>query len=320
MEAPLGQIILVVDFFFILSGFVLASGADTELRSGALTAGESIRRRLIRVYPVYLAGLLFGAVIVFHVAPAGDVVRILAANLFFVPFTPAGWRKDHLFLLNGALWSLMWEMALSLAYGFAGRRLTGPVLAAVVTASFILLIVFAASGGINGGWARASFFEGAIRALAGFSIGLMLGCLVKAGVFHRMPEISTWILMAAFGTILLLPELGDFKGGFDILLVAVIFPLIVTAGACTAPCSQRSRKILRGLGDLAYPLYAVHIPVMLLAFAIGRTSGVPTLPPCVAGYALSLAVAYVVLVRWDVPIRRWLNGARLVEANAVKAA
>lgn len=51
---------LAVDFFFILSGYVIGYAYDDRLASG-MTAGQFIKRRLIRLHPMIIMGGLVGA-------------------------------------------------------------------------------------------------------------------------------------------------------------------------------------------------------------------------------------------------------------------
>jgi peptidoglycan/LPS O-acetylase OafA/YrhL len=249
-----------------------------------------------------------------------ELGRVLAANLFFIPAEPIGWGDGHLFVLNGVLWSLMWEMAVSLAYGLAGRRLDNLALAAVITAAGVLLLGFAFQGGITDGWQRSAFFEGGVRALFGFSAGIAMARLMKAGAFRKMPGIPGWAPMAVLCAILFLPKWEGFDPAIDVLMIMIAFPLIVIAGAVAAPCSGTSRKIFRWIGDISYPLYAVHAPLLVIAFASGKAFGFSLFVLCILGYALSLAVAHVALVRWDAPLRRWLSGVRMAKAAGVNAA
>ena len=51
---------LAVDFFFMLSGFVISYAYDD--RWGKLSLGEFFKRRLIRLHPMVVMGVLIGVV------------------------------------------------------------------------------------------------------------------------------------------------------------------------------------------------------------------------------------------------------------------
>ena len=55
---------LAVDFFFVLSGFVIGYAYDDRWQKG-LTTVQFIRRRLIRLHPMVVIGVLLGVVLSF---------------------------------------------------------------------------------------------------------------------------------------------------------------------------------------------------------------------------------------------------------------
>jgi peptidoglycan/LPS O-acetylase OafA/YrhL len=57
MTGPLFEAYLAVDFFFLLSGFVLAHAYGEKLNDG-MTSCQFMRCRLIRLYPLYLLALV----------------------------------------------------------------------------------------------------------------------------------------------------------------------------------------------------------------------------------------------------------------------
>ena len=53
---------LAVDFFFILSGFVIGYAYDDRWAKG-MTVGNFFKRRLIRLQPMVIAGTIFGTLL-----------------------------------------------------------------------------------------------------------------------------------------------------------------------------------------------------------------------------------------------------------------
>ena len=97
-----------------------------------------------------------------------------------------------------------------------------------------------------------------------------------------------------------------------IFVVAIGAPLIVILSVAE-PRSPALRSAFRTLGVASYPIYVLHIPVLILATAGWNTIvGVaPTtlLPPLVS---LGLAAVLVVVAIWladrvDAPVRAWLT-------------
>src|ERR1700722_3197255 len=85
---------LAVDFFFMLSGFVIAHAYEARLRSGQ-TVAEFMQRRLIRLYPLYWLGTTLPIILIAVAAwfgeshPAGTLTAAsYFLGLLFLP-TPS---------------------------------------------------------------------------------------------------------------------------------------------------------------------------------------------------------------------------------------
>ena len=127
---------LAVDLFFVLSGFVIAHAYDSKLANG-LPVVEFARARIIRFYPMLVAGVGVGAFYAVFVIVVGghqalSVPRLIVSavtSLLFLP-VPVDAHGD-LFSLNVPLWTLSLELLVSLAYALTFRCLTTYALGAV---------------------------------------------------------------------------------------------------------------------------------------------------------------------------------------------
>lgn len=119
---------LAVDFFFILSGFVIGYAYDDRLGK-TMTIGNFFKRRLIRLHPMIIMGVVLGAIAFFiqgsaqwdgkHVATSAVMLSMLCA-MFFIPALP-GARYEvrgngEMFPLNGPNWSLFFEYIGNILY------------------------------------------------------------------------------------------------------------------------------------------------------------------------------------------------------------
>lgn len=109
---------LAVDFFFVLSGFVLGYAYDDRWRKG-MTSGKFMLRRIIRLQPMVVVGVLLG-VVAFIVqgcekwdgsaVSISAVVLSLVLGLFMLPSLPGTLPEvrgnGEMFPLNGPSWSL----------------------------------------------------------------------------------------------------------------------------------------------------------------------------------------------------------------------
>ena len=146
---------LAVDFFFILSGFVIGYAYDDRLGK-TMTTGNFFKRRLIRLHPMIIMGVILGAIAFLiqgsvqwdgkHVAISAVMLSTLCA-MFFIPALP-GARYEvrgngEMFPLNGPCWSLFFEYIGNILYALFIRRLSNKALTIVVVLLGVALASFA---------------------------------------------------------------------------------------------------------------------------------------------------------------------------------
>ena len=105
------------------------------------------------------------------------------------------------------------------------------------------------------------------------------------------------------------------NGLYEALCVLVIFPLVVAIGAGQQQMEGVSLRIARFFGDLSYPLYITHYPLVYIYMAWIVTDKPTTNEAILGGVAVAIgavASAYASLKLYDLPVRRWL-GARLLK-------
>lgn len=184
---------LAVDFFFILSGFVIGYAYDDRWKRN-MTLGNFFTRRLIRLHPMIIMGTIIGAITFCiqgsvqwdgsHVATSAVMLALLAA-MFFIPAYPgAGYDvrgNGEMFSLNGPSWSLFFEYIGNILYALFIHRLSNRGLAILVALSGIGLAWFAlfdivGYGMLGVGWTLdgANFWGGMLRMLFPFSLGMLL--------------------------------------------------------------------------------------------------------------------------------------------------
>jgi peptidoglycan/LPS O-acetylase OafA/YrhL len=143
---------LAVDFFFCLSGFVLAH-AYGRREIGWL---GFLRQRLIRLWPLIALTMLAGAMVI--IQHRERVPEWLALGLLMIPRL---WTEESgfapIFPLNPPAWSLFFELVVGAAW-FPLRRLgvMGHVLL-IVLLTPVMLYIAHGMGGVLTGWDRATF-------------------------------------------------------------------------------------------------------------------------------------------------------------------
>src|SRR5687768_17245753 len=106
---------LAVDFFFCLSGFVIAYAYDDRIEK--LGAIEFFKSRLIRLHPLVILGSVLGLLtfildpfdVSFASYSTGKLILLFAGSIFLIPLPLMEDRAFNLFGLNAPSWSLFWE-------------------------------------------------------------------------------------------------------------------------------------------------------------------------------------------------------------------
>jgi peptidoglycan/LPS O-acetylase OafA/YrhL len=102
--------------------------------------------------------------------------------------------------------------------------------------------------------------------------------------------------------------------------VILLFPLIVCIGAGEKRVDGASIRIARFFGDLSYPLYITHYPLIYIytGWVVDRkvSGGQGAL---VGGLVLiaAVAIAWAALKLYDEPVRRWLANKVLARAGSM---
>ena len=317
---------LAVDFFFILSGFVVAYAYDD--RWGRMSIKDFLKRRFIRLHPMVVMGALIGAVMFyFQVSNVWDVTKVSVTDLLIatllsallIPATVGGEIRGlgEMFPLNGPSWSLFFEYIGNILYAFFIRRLHTWALTLVVLVSAVSLARFSIwgpTGDICVGYSlTGSEFTGGIsRLLFSFTAGLLL-----FRIFKPLSNVKGffWIGAIVLTVLLSLPRIGGaedmWKNGlYDAACSIIAFPLLVYLGASEQKMSKAMTGLCKFLGDISYPLYMVHYPFIYLYYAWVKNNNLSfeqSLPGAAGVIVVSFLLAYLSLRFYDIPVRRFLT-------------
>jgi peptidoglycan/LPS O-acetylase OafA/YrhL len=321
---------LAVDFFFILSGFVIGYAYDDRWNKG-FSMKEFFKRRLIRLHPMVVAGIVLGAITFFingsvqwngtQVATSLTMLAMLC-TLFFIPAIPgSGYEvrgNGEMFPLNGPLWSLFFEYIGNILYALFIRRLSTKVLGALVVVLGIALTWFATFnistyGSIGVGWTLDSvnFLGGSLRMLFPFTMGMFLSRIFQPVKVRAAFWIGAVALVALFSVPFIGPvEPFSMNGIYESFCIIIAFPILVWLGASGTTTDKISTAICKFLGDISFPLYVVHYPLMYLFYAwliknklytFGETWAMSLFV-----MVLNILLAHACLKLYDEPARNYL--------------
>lgn len=336
-DQPLNHGYLAVDFFFVLSGFVIGYAYDD--RWNRMSLASFFKRRIVRLHPMVIMGTVIGALL-FYFADTPDfplinqtewwqVLLMIVLGIIMVPVSPGmdirGWGETY--PLNGPQWSLMWEYIANILYALFIRRFSKKLLAVFVALSALLTLNLTLNidvGGILkvrdyfqftvvGGWSTTpdQLLIGITRLFYPFFCGLLLSRMqwltkVKAGFW--------WCSLAVVAA-LCMPHMNGTTnslsdGIYQAVCILLLFPLIVSMGAGSS-VTGKSATVCRWLGRISYPLYITHYPLIYLQMSWVRSH--TALPQsthvfvAISVFVLAVLIAQACLTLYDEPVREWLK-------------
>jgi peptidoglycan/LPS O-acetylase OafA/YrhL len=348
----LHRMYLMVDFFFILSGFIMyhVYGDWFKTTVTADSFKQFIKARFARVYPLHIL-MLFAMMLVY----------VLARRLGIPPIPPLE-AENHtysfitnLFLLHSmnfhnsftwvhASWSISTEWWMYMVFPFlmipfsklntGGRILiTGLCVAGYWLITLVLLPLVTLPQGLE--FMRTSPSEvsinvsyqfGFVRCFVGFVLGMMVYQAFLLDWGKRLFSNGTALLLFTLGLLIC------FHLNLPDAVSVLFFPFIILASAYGSDAINRilASKPLQKLGDWSFSIYLVHQPLILLLFIIsmsnqapanGAAAGAP--PPigmgigwaiCLVVVAFTLLVSALVYRFWERPLRLWINPNKKVVA------
>lgn len=316
---------LAVDFFFMLSGYVMAHAYDD--RWDRMTVRQFFVRRLIRLHPMIIFGMTVGAVCFYFGASAvfppiaqtsvWQLLLVLLIGSTLLPIPPSmdirGWSEMH--PLDGPAWSLFFEYIANVLHALILRRLSKILLSLCVVLAGAALVHYAVSGptgDLIGGWSLdpQQLRIGFTRLLFPYMAGMLLRRVVPLGGNKRTFGLSVLMLV----TVLSGPRIGGYEhlwmnGLYDAFAVILLFPLIIYLGAVSDVRGTFTQKISTFLGDISYPIYIIHYPLIYVLYAWVSNYSLPIAEGVMLGGVILLAsigLSYAALKFYDEPVRTYL--------------
>ena len=324
LDQQLNHGYLAVDFFFILSGFVVGYAYDDRWKT--MKIKDFLKRRFIRLQPMVVIGAIIGAIMfyfqgcsVWDVSKVSIGMLLLATllNVCLIPATPGFEIRGvgEMYPLNGPSWSLFFEYIGNILYALFIRKLSIRNLTIFVLLAGLGLAafsIFGPYGDICVGFSLTddNMVGGSLRILFSFPAGLLLSRIFKPvhikGAF--------WICSLSVVVLLVIPRIGDgeslwMNGLYDTVCFAFLLPLLVYLGASGKTTDKHTTRVCKFLGDISYPLYMVHYPFIYLYYAWVKNESltfVQSLPGALALVIGNILLAYLCLKLYDEPVRKYL--------------
>jgi len=305
---------LAVDFFFLLSGFVIWLSWGPPLReAGWREVPRFLRKRIARIWPLHLVVLGAAVVLALLLAASGrhDPAEFPFAELPLHVLLLQNWGLTDKLTWNDPAWSISCELAAYLAFPLLVRavdwRTLPSWLVAGAAAAFLLLLAAAMSGQPTLGHHIARF--GVIRCLTEFAAGGAICALWLR--WRSRPAIGAPL---AFG--LSAAALAGWAAGLPETLAipfafaALLLGLALTSGLRGNPLDAGP---LHYLGEISYATYLSHF-MLFVVFKLTFVDDARAIPPLLIGLYLAMvlacSVAFYHLV--ERPAQKWVNGLKIL--------
>jgi peptidoglycan/LPS O-acetylase OafA/YrhL len=313
---------LAVDFFFALSGFVLAHVYGKRFIEG-MTPLAFMGARIVRLYPLYICATLAGSALVIVRMLTGETISLSGwaattlLNSVYLPTTPGlTTALDAPFPFNGPAWSLFFELVVNLAFALIVLRLTNRRIAALLAVSGAALVwVTFHYGTIDTGYCFTNFFGGFARVFYAFFAGVLVYRLRE----HWRPRaLPAWLALVILLAVLALPLPDELRKPWDCVAAIVIFPLLI-AFAADSKVSGVAARTCATAGALSYGFYVFQVPVRNWYGAFFYRADMPGVLAVLIIVVLTLLVVVILQNLYDRPVRRFL-AERLPQLGARQGA
>ncbi|ACI59335.1 peptidoglycan/LPS O-acetylase OafA/YrhL [Rhizobium leguminosarum] len=257
---------LAVDFFFVLSGFIIADIYGKRLSRG-LPFQSFMTARIKRLYPLYLIGISVGLVQIILLTSWGlrgqSVVDLLVSTIANGAFLPSPMYflqanpMQGMFPINGPAWSMFWELLVNIVFALWLFRLSIRALCLVALVSAAVLVCFGLKYGmLNIGWEWPSAVGGLPRVMFSFTAGVVISRLFggmpawRKGWVAIVPCLLLMICIAA-------PVPSMLRPYYDLMFAMALAPIIVMLGLFLE-MPAKAEALATWIGYISYPVYILH--------------------------------------------------------------
>jgi peptidoglycan/LPS O-acetylase OafA/YrhL len=231
---------LFVDFFFVLSGFVIATSSERKLQDGQWRG--FLLRRFLRLYPLHILTLLVFVSAAVAMGQLNSDEQHSAGAVLSNVFLLQGFGFHHSLTWNWPAWSISVEAALYVAFAILVS-----VRAPLVTYAGMALI------GVGvllylGPKAAGTYDIGMFRGLAGFFIGVLLTRLPKI-------ELGSWAEVATLGLAAAFVTFNETLPFAALAFAPAVYVLSHSDGVIS---KALNRPWLVSLGTWSFGIYMLH--------------------------------------------------------------
>ena len=315
---------LAVDFFFCLSGFVVAFSYERRLQNHEVTARAFAVLRIIRLYPLYFLATLVGIIVTTLYFPSGHGLKYVVLALTQLLMVPNYFTPYRVTPFDMPAWSLIYELAGNFFYAFLlARKFAGTRKLVVLFLVCAALRFWQIAGGsptnIGPNSQVADIFPALLRLCASFFLGVLLLRVYR----WRRPDpihglramLTAAIVVVVLAVTLISPAAILRNEAVRFAEMIVVFPILIYVSA-SVRLPRSTDWSCAFLGDVSYPIYLLHLPLMyLMGFVpvVRLVVGSPmhNVTALCAWILVTMVVGYCSLRIYETPARTWLRSLLL---------
>ncbi|KAA0072053.1 acyltransferase [Rhodanobacter sp. T12-5] len=267
---------LLVDFFFVLSGYVITRAYWTDSRRHRL--GANVRSRIARLYPLHFFTLLIVAILQWLLTSHGDAPFIYTFNngyhflLNLAMINGIGFQEGYSF--NGPAWSISTEFVVNIAFlAFIASTLLLRGVYLLSSLAICILLFVSSHSIVNGDRVLGYLDAQLVRCMLGFGTGIMLQLAHRRGwlAYSRLPSWAwDFLVLAVITALIIFMNTRRPHASVVSYLAVIALSALVLA---TVFKSKNIKKFLElrplvFLGEISYSIYLVHFPLQLLFVVI----------------------------------------------------
>lgn len=256
IEGPWSMGFLAVDLFYAASGYVMARSFAGKRAGGGVA--DFYKGRFRRLWLPYAVGCLMGTVVA--LLAGWDPVKVIPSLALMLLFLPTPFLGKGVFSLNSPGWTLTFQMGADLLHYLVFARMGVIALATLwLVCAGVLWLWTMQLGWLYAGTSFGHFPVCIFRTLVPYLAGILVFRLLKDRSLSAVPW---WVAQIALPALII--------GGaylaqpvFQLIFAIVLCPLLLLGSMrfCQNAMLQRAAS---WLGAFSYPLFTVHMPVLIL--------------------------------------------------------
>jgi len=268
LSSSLANHALSVDFFLMLSGFMMTHAYQERLDNGWGTAAF-VRARILRLYPLYLVGTVLGILFVIlrmvsgHLKTTpGEIAMLALLGVFFLPIPPSPLFPTApiaIYPFDMPAWSLWYQLVGYAVHGTFLRRRGPSVLGGLALFFGLILLPVTIGHGVDDfGPNREDYFFAFCRVMFAYPVGMILHRVWNSGRFRI--HLHPLVVGAFFLLVMATPVPPGLQAVYTWFAIILLLPTVILLAA-DARRVGRMMQIFKWIGGLSFPLYILHLPV-----------------------------------------------------------